>query len=414
MRIVFLCDQYPPVIWDGAGTYTHTAAHALAELGHDVHVLCCEGRRWVEKVDDGVSVHCRPLLTLPVSRLLGRFRPLVVGPYHPRDSLALRAALALSYALWMWRLDLQPDVVETQDGETRALIYALLGTVPLVVHLHTPTMFGVRLMDEPLGWRGRLADRIDRVTSDRSDVLTAPSQLVVDALRTVGWLTGKSPLMIPLPFDAGHWLSTPPPLDTERVVLIAGRVEWRKGGDTLVEALAVLRRQGQAGEALLAGGSSGLVEGQPYQSWLEERAASLGVRCRFLGPIPQDDLPAVYGQSRVVAVPSRFESFSIVALEAMACGRPVVCSSSTGVAPLVERWGAGAVVGRDDPEALGEALLPFLESPEAAAEAGQRGRAGVQRELDPTAVARLREEAYREAVERHRRRRRGRVEAPGL
>jgi len=66
VRIVFLCDQYPPVVWDGAGTYTHAAAHALAGLGHDVHVVCCEGRRWEEKVDGRVSVHCRPVVVPPL------------------------------------------------------------------------------------------------------------------------------------------------------------------------------------------------------------------------------------------------------------------------------------------------------------------------------------------------------------
>jgi glycosyltransferase involved in cell wall biosynthesis len=154
VRIVFLCDQYPPVIWDGAGTYTHTAAHALAELGHDVHVVCCEGRRWVEKVDGLVSVHCRPLLVPPLSRLLGPFRHLVLGPHHPRESLGLRATLALSYAFWMRLLDLRPDVVETQDGETRGLFIALRHSVPLVIYLHTPTMLDVRLMGRPLSWRG--------------------------------------------------------------------------------------------------------------------------------------------------------------------------------------------------------------------------------------------------------------------
>lgn len=156
---------------------------------------------------------------------------------------------------------------------------------------------------------------------------------------------------------------------------------------------------------MLAGTSSGLVDGRPYQSWLEGQARAVGVPCCFLGATSATDMPAVYGRARVLALPSRFDNFPTVALEAMASGRPVVCSSRSGVAPLVERWGAGVVVEPDDPEALAQALLPFLESPEASAEAGERGRAAVQRELDPTKVARLRVEAYRRAIDRHFRRR---------
>lgn len=197
MRIVFLCDQYPPVVWDGAGTYTHAAAHALAELGHDVHVVACEGRRWSDTVDGGVSVHRRPALTIPVTKLLGPFRRLVIGAHSPRDSLSIRASLAASYALWMRLLHLRPDVVETQDGETRGLFFALRHSVPLVIYLHTPTMLDVWLMGRPLSWRGRLADRIDRLSSDRADVLTSPSQLLVDTLRRFGWLEGEVPEIIP-------------------------------------------------------------------------------------------------------------------------------------------------------------------------------------------------------------------------
>lgn len=412
MRIVFLCDQYPPVIWDGAGTYTHAMAHALADLGHDVHVVCCEGRRWLEKVDGRVSVHCRPALTLPVTKLLGPLRHLVVGAHDPRDSLSIRASLAASYAFWMRVLDLRPDVVETQDGETRGLYVALRHSVPLVVHLHTPTMFDVRLMGRPLSPRGRLADRIDRISSDRADVLTSPSAHLVDALRQFGWLEGRTPEIIPPPAPPGPWSDVPSPMGTGRVVLAAGRLDWNKGGDVLVEALAKLGADGDEPEAVFAGASSGRMEGQRFGDWLGGRARALGARCRFLGSVPRAAMADLYGQARVVAVPSRHESFSTVAIEAMASGRPVVCSSTTGVAPLVERWRAGAVVAPEDPAALADGLAPFLASVTTAAEAGERGRAGVGRELEPTVVARRRERAYELAVERHRRGGRAMAAAP--
>jgi glycosyltransferase involved in cell wall biosynthesis len=404
MRIVFLCDQYPPVVWDGAGTYTHAAAHALAEIGHDVHVVACEGRRWLETVDGKVSVHCRPALTIPVTKLLGPFRRLVLGAHHPRDSLSIRASLAVSYAFWMRLLDLQPDVVETQDGETRGLWIAFRHSAPLVIYLHTPTMLDVRLMGRPLSWRGRLADRIDRISSDRADVLTSPSQLLVDTLRDFGWLQGKVPEIIPPPAPPGPWVEVPSALTTGPVVLAAGRVEWRKGGDVLVEALA--RIAGVDGvEALFAGASGGRMGRRPYGEWLSSRADALGTRCRFLGSVPRAAMADLYGRSRVVAIPSRYENFSTVGVEAMASGRPVVCSATGGIAPLVERWGAGTVVPPDDPAALADALAPLLASAEKAAEVGERGRDAIERELSPEVVARRREGAYREAIERHRRRR---------
>ncbi|HSH59350.1 MAG TPA: glycosyltransferase family 4 protein, partial [Acidimicrobiales bacterium] len=313
MRIVFLCDQYPPIVWDGAGTYTHAVAHALAGLGHEVHVVACDGRRWSDTVDGGVSVHRRPALTIPVTKLLGPFRRLVVGAHNPRDSLSIRVSLAVSYAFWMRVLHLDPDVVETQDGETRGLSIALRHSVPLVIYLHTPTMLDVRLMKGRLSLRGRIADRIDRLSSDRADVLTSPSQLLVDTLRQFGWLEGKAPKIIPPPAPPGPWAKVPSALSTDPVVLMAGRQEWRKGGDVLVEALPTL--VGIEGvEALLVGASSGRIGGRPYQEWLGGRADELGVPCRFLGPVPREAMVDLYAHSRVVAIPSRYENFSTVAV----------------------------------------------------------------------------------------------------
>jgi len=401
VRIVFLCDQYPPVVWDGAGTYTHAAAHALAGLGHDVHVVACEGRRWEETVDGRVSVHRRPALTIPVTKVLGPFRRLVIGADNPRDSLSVRASLALSYAFWMRVLDLRPDVVETQDGETRGLSIALRRSVPLVIYLHTPTMLDVRLRG-PLSLRGRIADRIDRLSSDRADVLTSPSQLLVDTLRQFGWLEGRLPEIIPPPAPPGPWGEVASAASTDPVVLAAGRVEQRKGGDVLVEALSRLGEVGDV-EALFAGSSAGRMDGRPFAEWLADRADALGVRCRFVGPVPRDAMADLYARSRVVVISSRFENFSTVAVEAMASGRPVVCSATGGIASLVERSGAGTVVPPDDPAALADALAPFLASPEKAAEVGERGRAAVRHELDPEVVARRREAAYAKAIAHHRR-----------
>jgi glycogen synthase len=397
-RILFLCEQYPPVVWDGAGAYTAAVAVALAALGLEVHVLCAQGRRVTDTVDRGVHVHRRPLLRVPVSRALGRYGQLLTGPLYPRDSLSLRASLSVSYAVWLRRLGLRPDVIETQDGDCRALAMVLRRSFPLVVHLHCPTMLPVRLAaGGPLAWRGRLADRLDRVSSDWADAVTSPSPLMVDTLREFGWLRGRTVEIIPNPFDAGPWLHLPPPVGTGPTVLAVGRLEWAKGLDVLLDAAALLARDGLDPKIMLAGRSAGVIDGLPAASWLERRAARLGVACLFTGHLSAGELAAAYGQARVVAVPSRFESMSMAALEGMAAGRPIVTTATTGIAPYVSRHGAGTVVPTGNARALADALRVYLDDPDAAARAGRGGRVAVG-EFEPTAVARRRLEAYRRAI----------------
>ncbi|MBL7498563.1 glycosyltransferase family 4 protein [Frankia sp. CNm7] len=402
MLVTFLCEQYPPVVWDGAGIYTAVLASALATLGHDVHVICAQGHKVVDEQVDGVHVHRRPLLRVPVSRFLGKYARYLTGPNYPRDSLALRASLTFSYALYLRRLGLKPDVIETQDGETRALMQVVDRSCPIVVHMHAPTMLTLRLTGPQLSVRGRIADRLDRITSDHATMVTAPSQLLVDTVRPYGWLSRQDVKVVPNPFDATPWLDVPSVSRTGPVIATVGRLEPNKGIDVLLDALALLAARGVDAKLILAGSPSGHIDGVPTGRWLERRAQELDVPVVFTGHIGQRELADVYGQARVVAVPSRFESFSIAAVEGMASGRPVVTTTRTGIAPFIREWEAGTVVAAEDPGALADALVPFLTDPGLAEAVGANGRAGAAR-LDPLRIAQDREAVYREAISRFRR-----------
>jgi glycogen synthase len=397
VKVVFLTEQYPPVIWDGIGTYTAAIAPALAALGHEVHVVACQGRRLSDENHDGVLVHRRPLLRIPISRILGRYARFLRGRDYPLDSISLRLSLTVSYSFWMWRLGLQPDVIETQESDTRALVCALRDVVPLVIRLHTPMALEVRLRHGRLSWRGKLADRLDRISADRAHMLVAPAPLVVDVLRRFDWIRGRDPAIVPNPFDPGIFLEVGEPDRRSDIVLVVGRIEWNKGQDVLLEAVAYLRAAGLDAKVVLAGASAGAMDGLSARAAIEARAARLGVPCELAGYVAYSALPDFYARARVVAVPSRFDNFPQTALEAIAAGRPVVCSATTGVAPFVTRWGAGSVVDPDDARGLADALRSYLVSPTLAAETGQRGRRGLVEELEPTKIA-AREVAVYEAA----------------
>ncbi|MEN8241447.1 MAG: glycosyltransferase [Chloroflexota bacterium] len=168
--------------------------------------------------------------------------------------------------------------------------------------------------------------------------------------------------------DAREYLSVP---ICQRMLLFVGRIEPLKGVDTLIRSLAVLRDQGslKKHEVCLSiiGGDATVSEEEMSQemSKLLDLREELGLEqvVTFLGKRAQDTLPYYYSAADVVVVPSHYESFGMVALEAMACGTPVVASQIGGLAYLVQDGETGFHVRDQDPEALAARLVEILDDP---------------------------------------------------
>jgi D-inositol-3-phosphate glycosyltransferase len=151
-------------------------------------------------------------------------------------------------------------------------------------------------------------------------------------------------------------------LDAEHVLLFVGRLTPIKGFETLLRALAVLRSDGLATARLtllVVGGAKGDTDGSERLSQL---AHSLGVAAwvDFRGPQPQDVLPDYYAAADLCLMPSRYESFGMVALEAMASGVPVIASRAGGLAVTVQDGVTGRLVPEGDVATLARAVAELL------------------------------------------------------
>ncbi|MFQ5894696.1 MAG: glycosyltransferase [Nitrospinota bacterium] len=169
-----------------------------------------------------------------------------------------------------------------------------------------------------------------------------------------------------------------------RVVLFVGRVEPIKGLDDLIRALASLRAQRESlledlvvlvvGGRLTEEKGAGATAAQSPEAFapgpqraevarLCDLSRQLGVEgwVRFLGSRDQALLPLYYAAADLCVLPSRYESFGMVALEAAACGRPLVASAVGGLSHIVRHGKTGLLVPPGRPEALGVAMGKLLE-----------------------------------------------------
>lgn len=199
----------------------------------------------------------------------------------------------------------------------------------------------------------------------------------------MAWLYGADPakitvvpcgvdtsLFTPRPkAEARAFLRLPP---DQRLVLFVGRIERLKGIDTLIRAMGlVLQRHPEwKGHVALS-----IVGGEPDDSpavrsvemeRLRALRAELGLTdlVAFLGAKSQDTLPYYYSAAEMVVVPSHYESFGMVALEAMACGAPVIASKVGGLSLIVQDHVTGYLVPERDTLSLAEKIELLLAEPD--------------------------------------------------
>ena len=237
-------------------------------------------------------------------------------------------------------------------------------------------------------WPRQLMLRLAGVAGARAcDVDVGVSEFMVEQMRRHPH--AREIRLIPNGIDPSMYAAagTPPPSvgGGEPVVAFAGRLIPGKGADCLI--LAVARVQATRPiKARIAGDG-------PERVRLEALAQSCGVAdaVQFLGRV--DDMPAFWQASDLVAIPpdTFTESFSMVTLEAMTCGKAIVATRNGAIPELVVDGGTGTLVDPGDADALAAALLAYVERPELrlAHGAAARTRAIERYQIDDCAQAYL-------------------------
>ena len=171
----------------------------------------------------------------------------------------------------------------------------------------------------------------------------------------------------------------------DKNILFAGRIEPLKGIDTLLVAISMI--QECMPEAVknvcvaIIGGDPWADDPEPEMARLQQLREKLRIHdlVTFLGGKDQAALPNYYAAAEMVVVPSHYESFGMVALEAMAMGRPVIASEVGGLAFLVQDNETGFHVPSRDPEALAEKIYTLLSDPACGERLGANARRHAER-----------------------------------
>lgn len=210
--------------------------------------------------------------------------------------------------------------------------------------------------------------------------------------------------VVPNGIDPSLYEHLPPPgafaeslgLNGKRIVLYLGRLSPGKGLDDLFAAFGQIARVRDDCILVVAGPDDG------YRDRLEKSATRLGIsdRVRFVGYVNPTEKLRLLVDSDLVVYPAAHESFGLVPIEALLCGRPVVVAKESGCGELIDRAQAGITFPFGNVMLLRDALRTGLEDEEARAETVRRGRAFVLQQLTWNRIVGEMEELYEGAMSR--------------
>ena len=360
----------------GMNVYIHAAAERLAARGVDVDVFTrrrARGGREVEELPSGsriIHVTAGPCDPVPKDEL-PRFLPEFLGGVLKRTRAEGRAYDLVHTHYWLsgW------------IGRSAKEVWG----VPLVASFHT---LG-KVKNYSLA-RGERPEPPERVAGEEAVIAEADRIMAAtpaEAAQLVGLYHADPDRIRVVPPGVDHGLFFPRDKDEAkarlhladlRLLLFVGRLQPHKGPDVAVRALAeALASDPSATENVvlaIVGGPSGAAHGAEVAR-LMDLAGALGVeeRVMLFPPQPQARLADFYAAAEVVLVPSRSESFGLVALEAQACGTPVIAAAVGGLRYVVDDDVTGYLVEGHDPADHAERVLRVLADPSAARRLGEAG-----------------------------------------
>ena len=345
VRVLMLAWDLPPHQLTGVSAHVEGLSRALARAGHDVVVL---GRADGD-VDAAVDQR-----VLPGVRVL---RASVDLPWLPDDDIVLNTVSANHHLVRLLAQlgDWRPDVVHAHDWNVAwaADTVSTLTGAPLVATIHA-TERGRHGGHVPQGVPAAI-NSVEWWLAWQARSVVCCSRFMMREVLDGFDLDAERVHLIPHGVDTDSWRPPDTAAVREPLVLAWGRVQYEKGFQVLAQAMARLRGRVPGISCIIAGRGSYLAE---LQSQLD--LEGVGDIVQIPGFVPDHELRTLLHRAGCVVIPSLYEPFGVVALEALAADAPVVSADTGGLAEIMQGSGAALLFEPGNAARLAEAIERVL------------------------------------------------------
>lgn len=353
----------------GMNVYVHQLTRTLGKLGVRVDVFTRSQDEHVPHVLHDLGYHNRvvhipagPEVPLPKAELERYIPKFVQGIKSFAESKNIQYDLIHSH-YWMSGL--------------AAIELSQTWNIPFLHMFHTLVLMKNRIAQTPQEMEGEYRILGEKKVISKANRIIAATLAEKSQLEFLYKAPSSKISVIPPGVDTRHFYPIPKDEAKEVVgvpedshtILFVGRIEPLKGIDKLIQAISIIQNNGELrccphNLVIIGGEPNAKPEDMNAEmSRLQDMVEDLGIEnfVIFLGKQDQQLLPYYYSASEIVVMPSHYESFGMVALEAMACGTPVVASQVGGLAFLVRDGETGYVVPGNDVQMLAKRLVELIK-----------------------------------------------------
>ena len=382
--------DFPPQAVGGTAAHVKGLSDALAAAGHEVIVFTIDDRR--ADLDAEANGPVRVVRADPLMPWIPEDRPLALtaSANHALVKLADRVETELDG----WT----PDVVHGHDWRVgwAADTLATLYDIPFVLTMHGTerVRHGGNL---PPGEPTDISS-IEWWLAFRADRLISPTRFIVDQLVEGFELSPEQVVRIPNGIDPDLWGGQDQPESREPLVVSWGRVQYEKGFQVLARAMTTLRTRVPGVSCTIAGRGTYLPE---LQTQIDVEGVSDLVE--LPGFLNVQDLRALVRRAGCVVIPSLYEPFGVVALEALAAGSPLIVARTGGLAELIAGTDAGLTFEPGNPDDLAHCVEMVLRNPPLAEQLTRSARELILQRYAWDAIAATTAQVYETSVSTRRR-----------
>lgn len=387
--VAMVTPGWPPSAFvNGIVTYVALMREALADRGVTVTLLA--QRLGGSRIDPGVIDLHERARRLSFTRL----RDAVSWRLDPEGFPERRIERALRDVLPRLRAGADLQLLEMEETLGWCDAVSRSADIPVVVRLHGPWCFVGPAMGAARD--GAFDRRVERERTGflSADAISAPSQHVLARLQETYDFAPRIAEIIPnpiLPAAAGErWA-----LEHchRRTILFVGRFDRCKGGDIAIDAFAQVAEHDPDVELVFVGPDRGLTRDDgsvvPFEEYVESRIRRDDVRRRlnWLGWQQPDQISRLRRDAGVTIVPSRYETFAMTALEALAVGSPLIVAGAGGLVDMVNHEQNGLIFESGSAESLAASITRLLDDDALSRRLGDQAFADVTMRYHPALTA---------------------------